>query len=330
MTEVTLFRARDVLAIAPAGAPTVLDGAPDNDVMVLEVLGGTLTWSALSGQAIPAAVLDDLDAAQDWLWAIYGEAVALAAAEYAGGRPALPARPELPRLITHSWRLGYAHWAARWWPASTLDGIPALDPALLAAEIAELTEQCDLLVDGDDAEIAVSVPKVAARRSDYALAAGRDTPGAVLTLDRGVGGWDWRGCPPGLLDASEQAVTWELARESGLTIARVSVVAAPGLTGPVPSHLRPRARVTEAAEIELDLVGDTWVGQTPVAGEDAVTVEVSVPGIGLPEYEDRGGPELRRRIREFAAARLTRTAETDAFDAPLRAELDAAVGDSDF
>ncbi|MEV0249610.1 hypothetical protein AB0H76_23620 [Nocardia sp. NPDC050712] len=333
MTEVTLFRSEDVLSIAPPGAPTVLDDAPDNDVMVLEVSGGYLSWSVLSGQAIPAAVIDDPDAAQEWLWAIYGEPVALAAAEYTGGRPTLPARPELPRLIAHAWRLGYAHWAARWWPASTLDGIAALDAAGLAAEIAEYTEQCEMLVDGADSDTPFEAPvKAAVRQSDYALAAGGGNRGNVLTLDRGVGGWDWRGCPPGLLDASEQAVTWELARDSGLTIARVSVLAAPGLTGPIPPHLRPRARIAEAAEIELELAGDTWVGQTPVAGEDAVTVEVYVPAIGLPDFEGRGGTETRRRIREFATARLRRAAGpvTDAFDAPLRAEIDAAAGDSDF
>ncbi|GAB2648973.1 hypothetical protein [Nocardia goodfellowii] len=335
MTEVSLFRTGDLLNIVPPHAPTVLDGAPDNDVMVLEVLGGHLTWSVLSGQAIPAAVIDDPDSAQEWLWAVYGEPVALALAEYPGGRLTFPARPELPRLIAHAWRLGYAHWAARWWPASALDGIAALDPGLLEAEIAELTEQCEMIVDGADAGQPMTAPisaNVAVRQSDYALAAGVDARGNVLMLDRGTGGWDWRGCPPGLLDASEQAVSWELARESGLTIARVSVVAAPGLTAPVPPHLRPRARIAEAAEIELELAGDAWVGQTVVAGEEPVTVDVYLPGIGIPDYEDRGGPEIRRRIREFAAARLHRAAApgTDAFDAPLRAEIAAAASDSDF
>ncbi|MEV6277189.1 hypothetical protein [Nocardia sp. NPDC051832] len=335
MTEVSLFRTGDLLGIVPPGAPTVLDGAPDDDVMVLEVLGGHLSWSVLSGQAVPAAVIDDIDAAQEWIWAIYGEPVALAVAEYQDGRPTFPARPELPRLITHAWRLGFAHWAARWWPASTLDGIAALDPVMLEEEIAELTEQCEMLADGDDAGVPFIPPvstNVTVRQSDYALAAGGDTESNVLTLDRGVGGWDWRGCPPGLIDASEQAVSWELARDAGLTIARVSVVAAPQLTGPVPAHLRPHARIAEAAEIELELSGDSWIGQTAVAGEDAVTVDIYVPGVGVPDYEDRGGPEIRRRIREFATTRLRRATEpvSDAFDAPLRAEIAAAAEDSDF
>ncbi|MEU8895387.1 hypothetical protein AB0C65_05995 [Nocardia sp. NPDC048505] len=333
MTEVTLFRSDDLLGIVPPGAPTVLDDAPEHDVMVLEVVGGHLSWSVLSGQAIPAAIIDDLDAAQEWIWAIYGEPVALAVADYRGGRVELPARPELPRLIGQAWRLGYAHWAARWWPASTLDGIAALDGAALEQDIAELTEQCEMLVDGaDDPFEPPRTANTAVRQSDYALAAGGDGRGAVLTLDRGVAGWDWRDCPPGLLDASEHAVTWELARDAGLTIARVTVVAAPGLTGPVPAHLRPRARIAEAAEIELELTGDAWVGQTPVAGEESVTVEVYVPGVATPGGDERDGLEIRTRIREFAAHRLRRAAEpeTGAFDAPLRAEIAAAAEDSDF
>src|SRR5690606_23784921 len=110
----------------PPGAPTVLDPAPALDTLVLEVVGGHLSWSLLSGQRLPAAILHDPTAAQDWLWAIYGEAVALALDE----RPAsaeLAAAPILPETASAARRLAYAHWASRWWPASTLDGIPALD-----------------------------------------------------------------------------------------------------------------------------------------------------------------------------------------------------------
>ncbi|MFJ9427364.1 hypothetical protein [Streptomyces sp. NPDC101249] len=44
-------------------------------------------------------------------------------------------------------RLAFGHWAARWWPASYLDGIPALEPDLLGLELAALTHTCQQLFD---------------------------------------------------------------------------------------------------------------------------------------------------------------------------------------
>ncbi|WP_206280664.1 hypothetical protein [Streptomyces griseoviridis] len=44
-------------------------------------------------------------------------------------------------------RLALGHWAARWWPASYLDGIPALEPDLLGLELAALTHTCQQLFD---------------------------------------------------------------------------------------------------------------------------------------------------------------------------------------
>src|SRR5690606_20189139 len=253
--------------IAPPGAPTVADPAPALDTTVLEVVGGHLSWSLLSGQRTPAAILHDLPAAQDWLWAVYGEAVALALDDTPESAE-LTAEPLLPATATAARRLAYAHWASRWWPASTLDGIPALDQRLLDDEIADLTAACDLLADGDDARPPVREPAPAllgARAEDYALAAGETTGDrtGALTFARGVGGWDWRRCPPGLVDASEQAVSWELTRAGGRTVVRVRAVAAPGLTGDVPAHLRPHALVATgsgAVATALALSGDAWAG----------------------------------------------------------------------
>lgn len=42
-------------------------------------------------------------------------------------------------------RLGFGHWAARWWPASYVDGIPALEPDVLGLELAALTHWCQQL-----------------------------------------------------------------------------------------------------------------------------------------------------------------------------------------
>src|SRR5690606_15489020 len=98
--------------LAPEGTPLVTDATPGLDVLVLEVIGGHLSWSLLSDEVIPGAVLDDVDAAQDWLWAVYGEPLALAVAD---DHPhSLTARPELPELVTDLRRLAYAHWVTRW------------------------------------------------------------------------------------------------------------------------------------------------------------------------------------------------------------------------
>lgn len=331
----------DLWSIGPPDAPTVLDSAPALDTIVLEVLGGHLSWSLLSGQRLPAAILHDLTAAQDWLWAIYGASVAVAATDHT--EPVeLSAEPHLPEIATAARRLAYAHWAARWWPASTLDGIPVLDQRLLDDEIAALTEECELLVDGDDARPSVresAVVPATARAEDYALAAGAktgDTRGA-LTLDRGSGGWDWRRCPPGLVDASERAISWELTRTGGITVVRVRAVAAPGLAGEVPGHLRPHALIDTGdgvIDAELALSGDIWAGVAETHSEVAVRVDIHVPGVGPgagpaigpsagPTTEPSSGPtvgpgvdrpaepEIRARIRALAAERLRRAAESD-------------------
>ncbi|MEU4842106.1 hypothetical protein [Nocardia testacea] len=362
-------------SIAPAGAPAPVDADPGLDTAVLEVGGGHLSWSVPAGPRVPAATLHDLDTAQEWLWALYGAEVAVAADEYT--EPVtLSARPERPELAAAVRRLGYAHWAARWWPASTVDGIPALDAAELEREIAELSEFCESVVDGADAvdpaeaetgaeaadRLGASAP---GRATDYALAAGgqRGTP-AALVLERGTAGWDWRYCPPGVLDASERAVSWELVRTAGVNSLRIRVVAAPGTHGEPPAHLRPYALVrTPAGDQVAALVsaGDNWTAAVAATAGTVSGVEVYVPGVGpaapagagSPESRDPGpGPRdpvdpatrarQRERIRELAHARLRRAGSGPgsgpapdggqplADIAPLRAEITAAETDSDF
>ncbi|WP_433577294.1 hypothetical protein [Nocardia brasiliensis] len=283
---VRIHRTEDgLVVIAPAGAPTVLDAAARLDVTVLEVLGGHLTWSLLDGGPLPAAVLDRADLAQEWLWAVFGEPIALAVE--AGDDVELPAAPELPELVLSAWRLAYAHWAARWWPASVLDGIAPLDERLLLDEIAVLGAECEMLVDGADQAVEeVDLPVYVGRAEDYALAAGpAATPSGALVLARGSTGWDWRRCPPGLLDASERAVSWEVRREGGRTTVSVRAVVAPGLPAEVPEHLHPHAAIhtsTGTIETTLALHGDQWTAEVtaPDAADTTVRVAVSVPGVG--------------------------------------------------
>ncbi|MBC2640549.1 MULTISPECIES: hypothetical protein [unclassified Rhodococcus (in: high G+C Gram-positive bacteria)] len=337
---VRIQRAPDgVRIIAPDGAPSVLDATAGIDVAVLEVRGGHLSWTVLADSAVPAAVIDDVDSAQNWVWAVFGEEVALALA--AGSGNDVTAGPARPRIAAAARRLAFAQWATRWWPASTVDAIPALDAGLLNREIGTLAEDCDLLVDGDDALAPAGLPVsgLPGRADDYALAAGAATAAVPsrLVLARGAGGTDWRRYPPGLVDASERAVFWEVARAAGTTSVRVSIVAAPSLSA-VPDHLRPWATVGTAAgtvDVALQLSGDAWFGESaaPRGSEAGVSVGVYVPGFGVDGSSDGAGPEARQRVRNLVRQRLRRAAETtpdDGPDAPLLAEIDAAASDPDF
>ncbi|MEV0142155.1 hypothetical protein [Streptomyces globisporus] len=121
---------------------------------VLEVAGAVLTWPVLGPTGLSATEIHDVGQAQQWLWAVYGERVAAAVDAVASGTPAveltLPERPTA--LAEGAARLALGHWAARWWPTSYLDGIPALEPDVLGLELAALTHECQQLID-DSAEL---------------------------------------------------------------------------------------------------------------------------------------------------------------------------------
>ncbi|WP_280339474.1 hypothetical protein [Nocardia neocaledoniensis] len=353
MTTIRLDHpAAGIVTLRPDGAPTVLDGAPALDTLVLEVAGGHLTWSLLTGQQLPAATLDDTEAAQDWLWAVYGENTALAVADDEGHHRELTATPARPELVTALRRLAYAHWASRWWPASTVDNIPALDPAALAKEIAALSEVCEAVLSGaDDPDTAgvhgstdePSAPRHGepapsggrgasrhdGRAEDYALAAGGEASGTGLALARGAGDWDWRCCPPGLVDAGARSVSWQVRRGGGVTTVEVAAIAAPDCPRDVPEHLRPLARLRAAdalAEVPLVRRGDAWVGELRTSDviENLVSVGVFVRSVGsdspLPDES-----AMRASIRDLVRHRLAGTG-----DDLLAAERAAAEDDSDF
>ncbi len=127
------------------------DFGPPQLAAVAEVAGAVLIWEVSELELDPVAVVTDPSAA-DWLWRVVGEdghrAVLAGAAEAdaAGG-----ALGELRRLA-------FGHWLRRWWPASGRDAIPALDAALLDAELAVVTARCEAFfgertVDSDAAEL---------------------------------------------------------------------------------------------------------------------------------------------------------------------------------
>ncbi|MBB5916564.1 hypothetical protein BJY24_005476 [Nocardia transvalensis] len=337
----TVFLHRDtdgVITLSPTGARAVRESTAVLGTSVLEVVGGQLSWSLLDGERIPVAVLHDPAPAQDWLWALYGEQVALAVDGGVSGE--IPVAPALPGSADDAWRLGYAHWAAQWWPASAIDGIPALDPHLLDQDIAALTDSCEMIVDGPDAIPPQGISQRAATvQQDYALAAGPATAGAPgLLLATGTAGWDWRRCPAGVLDASEHAVSWQLTRDSGRTVLGVRAVAAPRIGRAVPAHLHPHARVVTGSatvDLTLTLAGDAWSGTTVIAADGIASVDVYVPGVGPAPVRSGSpagdGPEARQRIRDFATSRLRSARDrTDSPGAPLLAEIAAAAADDDF
>ncbi|MBB5937946.1 hypothetical protein [Streptomyces zagrosensis] len=200
-----------------------------------------------------------------------------------------------------------------------------------------------------------------AHAADYALAAGAVPQSPApdgLVIAQGVVGTDWRRYPPGLVDASEQALSWQATRAAGRTVIAVCVAAAPELTAPgaarhVPAHLVPWAVIggqpaSTATTTALGLAGDAWVAQL-TAPEDqaatALTVGVYLPGFdplawpgpdevsadpgssgGWPaaQHPQRAaGHAVRERIRELVRDRLARAA-AGTYDGLLTAERAAA------
>jgi hypothetical protein len=83
--------------------------------------------------------LSDAAAAEPWLTRLVGEERALEA--LAAGHVDVPARPELATLAL-------LLWVRRWWPASPVLGVPALDPALLDLETAVATAAVEDVAEG--------------------------------------------------------------------------------------------------------------------------------------------------------------------------------------
>ncbi|NEA97703.1 hypothetical protein [Streptomyces sp. SID13726] len=163
MAEIRVTSGRDGMVRVSAGRLSYDDEAapgPDFTRAVLEVAGALLVWPVLGEPGPPVAEVHDVERAQQWLWALYGEEVAVAVQEAQAAQAAPEAQEgspvrELtipPTALAHSAaRLAFGHWAARWWPASYTDGIGELEPGVLGLELAALTHECqELFADSDD------------------------------------------------------------------------------------------------------------------------------------------------------------------------------------
>jgi hypothetical protein len=159
------------------------------------------------------------------------------------------------------------------------------------------------------------------RRDDYALAAGpggdRPGGGGVAT---GVGTVAWSGVPPGMFDAAEDTVDWRIETSDDIVkaVVRVALSGSDGATG-CPVRLQ-SGDVGGAGVLDTDgrgafpLVDASGQALTESAAWNhdwrATTVVV---GAGSVET-----PAVRRRIRDFARARLSRPA-ADAYLAEILA-----------
>ncbi|MFE2884198.1 hypothetical protein [Streptomyces sp. NPDC059272] len=411
--EVVVSRGED-------GAVRVVCGpaaASDFTRAVLDVAGAVLAWPVVGDAGVPTAEIHDVRRAQQWLWAVYGEQVAAAVHACAVGELASARMATEPTALAGSaTRLGFGHWTARWWPASHLDGIPALQPDVLGMELAALTHTCQQLFDADDdqpddcvAELigdheialdaliqwwhstpptndtarrlenvlrtvddaadgagldgealrhlrtALDRPRpdgtpidatvLFARHDDYALAAGEPLVTGGRIIARGAGTNDWRRYPPGLVDASEAAVSW-IARALGarrqIEVEVVAHIAAPVAEVPLAAEVRvndgPRSRVP------LSRRADLWSGwadlDLPAGGtEPRIELGVLLPGFDPGPGSDSGADReairalVRRRLATAATATPLGAPDSppqNGTSAPFLAEIAAATTDEDY
>lgn len=291
----TLIRVRDGVAHISSGlgAP----GGPPFLTAIVEAAGALLHWDPTVGVASPDADIDDLVAASGWLAELYGPAVADAVRD--GDDIVVDVEPRDPHVVDAVLRLGHLTWARAWWPAGA--SIPALDPALLAAEITVASHVVSHLLDDDDAveralqdavdaasalaalpatlapegaELSVAVSDLAedhgvdllpvrARRAEWALAAGGAGPApGGIEVATGTTPIRWADVPAQTVDAEGEA-RWSLRQQGGTTTLRVEV---PAVDRATTDSLRARFGPEDAAvEVALARVAGRFEGEAVVA-----------------------------------------------------------------
>lgn len=262
-----LIRVRDGVAHLSSGIADPED--PSFLTAIVEGAGALLHWDATAGAGLPDADIDDIDAASGWLADVYGPAVA--AAVRSDEDATVEIAESDPGVVEAVLRIGHLAWARAWWPASAR--IPALDPALLAAEIAVTSHLVSHLLDDEDAvehalrdaadaasALAALPPSLAAEgaalsaalaeladdhgvvllpvttaRTEWALAAGGAGPTAAgIELASGTSAVRWADVPAQSVDAEGEA-HWSLRQHAGRTTLHVEVpaVEVPGVDADV-------------------------------------------------------------------------------------------------
>ena len=112
---------------------------------LLETAGALLIWDAADPAGPPTATVWDPALALDVAWQIYGPGAVPVLLERTGSFAPAPAPAR-----DHARRAALATWAATWWPASSLAGIPPLDPRILAVERADALIAVEHVLDGDE------------------------------------------------------------------------------------------------------------------------------------------------------------------------------------
>ena len=188
--------------------------------------------------------------------------------------------------------------------------------AALATACAELADESGVAA-GDLAVARVE----AARRDDYALAAGSD--GARTSTEpiaRGVGSVNWSAVPPGLFDAADDTIEWSV-ESAGSVVATVRVAASASVAG-IELRLRSGAFSADGTldadgRVTLPLFG---TDQRPVPEAQAWDHDwrMTTVAVGADVDDSPEAAQLRERLRGFARSRLGRPGD-DAFLAELLA-----------
>ncbi|OZB82060.1 MAG: hypothetical protein B7X32_14865, partial [Microbacterium sp. 13-71-7] len=158
---------------------------------LLETAGALLIWDAVDPAAPPTATVWDPELAVDVAWQVYGPGAVPVLLEQTGAFAPGPAP-----ALDHARRAALATWAAAWWPASALAGIPPLDPRILAVERADALLAVEHLLDGEEVLLRALTEGASAARTlrlapgiDAAVRAGLAALGARVeeaAADRGV------------------------------------------------------------------------------------------------------------------------------------------------
>lgn len=308
----THIRVRDGIAHVSAGSistgpistgPAAATRAPFLTAIV-EATGALLHWDPTAGAALPDADIGDATAASGWLAEVYGTTIAEAvlrgddvSVTVAGSGAREPADP---RIVDAVLRLGHLTWARAWWPASAR--LPALDPALLATEIARTSHDLTHLLDDDEAveralhdaadapgvlaalppalaadgaalatalaELAddhgIALLAAASTREEWALAAGGPgAPASGIEIANGTAPVRWADVPAQSVDA-EGVAHWALSQHAGAVTLRVEVPAVD--TAFAARTLRARfGPAASGVDVALERDGSRFFGEAAVA-----------------------------------------------------------------